>query len=955
MSNYKETLNLPVTAFPMKANLPVREPEMLAHWLSINLYDAVRLRCEGRPKFILHDGPPYANGNIHIGHAVNKILKDIVLKSKTLSGWNAPYVPGWDCHGLPIELETEKKHGKVGEKGLTPAAFRAACRAYAEKQVDIQRTSFKRLGVLGDWDHPYRTMDPAYEADIVRAFADMVESGVVIRGQKPVYWCLACHSSLAEAEVEYQEKNSSALDVAFNVVDPESVWSLLKIKGPAPKKIVLPIWTTTPWTLPANQAVAVNAAARYALVRFTQKEHIHYLIIAQDLIEKTLQRILGSDVIPDSEVLVTFDGSLIGSTTQERAFVYVQHPLENRTVPVLCGDHVTTDAGTGAVHIAPAHGEDDYLLGKKAGLEIKTPIVDGKFYAPEQAWHGDIIRDAEPKIIEALKVANQLLASHALRHSYPHCWRHKIPLIFLATPQRFVSMNAQDFRERALAAIDHVSWMPDWGKARIEGMVRDRPDWCVSRQRIWGVPLCLVVHSETGELHSDMPSLMRKIAQHIEKEGLEFWFKQGDADGKTIWSSEMRDLLGDQCDQYHAMFDVLDVWFDSGVSHAAVLRRRPELGFPADLYLEGSDQHRGWFQSSLLSSVALNDVASYRTVLTHGFTVDAKGRKMSKSLGNVIAPEKVIEKLGADVLRLWISSADYRGEMTVSDEILQRVSDVYRRIRNTARFLLANIFDFDPVKNNVSWAQLPKLDQHVLRTTYRLQKEIQNDFETYQFHLVYQKIQQFCSVDLGGFYLDIIKDRQYTCATDGIARRAAQTTLYHLLHALVRFITPILSFTAEEIWRAMPGRADEDISVFLTQWYDQWPVEAMQSDDSTLDWSSIMQVREAVNGALEVARSENKIGSGLAASVTIKTGEPYYDALHVLGAELRFVLIVSEVIIERDVTPSALTIHVQAAETLKCARCWHHVVDVGTHAEHPEICGRCVMNLGDVGETRHFA
>ncbi|HED52221.1 MAG TPA: isoleucine--tRNA ligase, partial [Gammaproteobacteria bacterium] len=767
MSNYKDTLNLPKTAFPMKANLANREPEMLKYWDDIDLYTNLRKQGEGRPKFVLHDGPPYANGDIHIGHAVNKILKDFIVKSKTLSGFDAPYVPGWDCHGLPIELNVEKKVGKVGRKVDAPT-FRSKCRDYARKQVDGQRKDFIRLGVMGDWEHPYLTMDYHFEADIIRALGRIIANGHLNKGYKPVHWCTDCGSALAEAEVEYEDKTSPAIDVRFSVLDEEALLARCHHpdghKGEGPVSVI--IWTTTPWTLPANRAVSLNPGLDYALVQADLGRGTERLLFAEALLKDAMLRY----DCDKYQVVAYCKGA-------DLEHLKLAHPFYDREVPVILGDHVTTEAGTGAVHTAPGHGQDDYVVGQRYGIPVDNPVgANGVFLEDTELFAGKHVFSANDDVIDVLKAKGMLVHVEALQHSYPHCWRHKTPIIFRATPQWFISMEQKGLRKAALQAIGEVEWLPDWGKARIEGMVQGRPDWCVSRQRTWGVPIALFTHKQTGELHPDTARLIEEVALRVERQGIDAWFEM-----------DAIELLGDETAQYDKVTDTLDVWFDSGTTHQCVLERRKELGFPADLYLEGSDQHRGWFQSSLLTSVAMHGKAPYRQVLTHGFTVDAKGQKMSKSKGNVVAPQKIVNSLGADVLRLWVAATDYRNEMNVSDEILKRTADAYRRMRNTARFLLANIHGFDPAQHLLPPANMLMLDRWVVARAARLQDEVTQAYEAYEFHHIYQKVHNFCAGDLGGFYLDVIKDRQYTTQSDSVARRSAQTAMYHIVEALARW------------------------------------------------------------------------------------------------------------------------------------------------------------------------
>ncbi len=937
MSHYKDTLNLPKTDFPMKANLAEREPHILHKWESLNLYQKIRANQKNAPLFILHDGPPYANGNTHIGHAVNKTLKDIVVKSKTLSGFNAPFVPGWDCHGLPIELRVEKKIGKPGHK-VTHAEFRQACRDYAASQIDIQRSEFKRLGVFGDWENPYITMDFKYEADTIRCLAKIMKNGHLQKGYKPVYWCLDCASALAEAEVEYADKVSPAIDVRFKVVDELAFLMRFKKIEKSHGPISVVIWTTTPWTLPANQAVALNSQTNYVLVACGDER----LVVAEALLNQLMQRY----EIKNFRVL----GEVTGDALEH---VALQHPFYERTVPIVLGDHVTVETGTGAVHTAPAHGQDDYVVGKKYNLPLDNPVGDnGCYISTTPLFAGLHVNAANERIIEELKSHDALLYQTKITHSFPHCWRHKTPLIFRSTPQWFISMEQNNLRMMALAAIENVHWIPDWGQSRIFNMVDKRPDWCISRQRTWGVPIALFLHKETGEAHPRSAELMEQVALQVELKGIDAWYE---LDEKA--------LLGQDAEQYTKCRDILDVWFDSGVTHECVLRQNPDLHFPADLYLEGSDQHRGWFQSSLLTSLAMNHKAPYKTVLTHGYVIDLEGRKMSKSLGNVIAPEKVIQSMGADVLRLWVASIDYRAEINVSEEILQRTSETYRRLRNTARFLLANLDGFDPEKHLVKAEDMLALDRFVANKARLLQEEIIKAYQSYQFHLIYQKVHHFCTVELGGFYLDIIKDRQYTTQTNSLARRSAQTAMFHIIEALVRWLAPILSFTAEEIWQYIPGNRPE--SVFLTTWYTDLPTLA---DDQVMNgayWEKLRLVRDAVNKELEMQRKAGKLGAPLEAEVHLYCSTELKSQLDALENELRFVLITSgadvhlanshlpENVIPTEV--SGLAVQVEAVSYQKCERCWHRRPDVGSDNTHSTLCVRCIENVAGEGEVRKYA
>jgi isoleucyl-tRNA synthetase len=831
MSEYKHTLNLPETSFAMKANLAQREPGMLKRWQEEDVYQQIRDARAGRQKFVLHDGPPYANGDIHIGHAVNKILKDIIVKSKTLSGFDAPYVPGWDCHGLPIELNVEKKVGKAGHK-VDAATFREKCREYAYKQVNGQREDFKRLGVFGDWDNPYLTMDFGFEANIIRALGKIVDNGHLHKGFKPVHWCMDCGSALAEAEVEYKDKTSPAIDVAFAAVDRAAMLAAGGLPADTEGELNLVIWTTTPWTIPANMAVSLHPELDYVWVSYTRSSGETMVVLLADALHESALARYGVEGF-------TVIGRCKGAALEN---LLLQHPLYSRQVPVILGDHVTTDAGTGAVHTAPAHGQDDFVVGKAYGLEVYNPVAaNGTFLPDTEFFAGQHVFKANDNVIEALSERGRLLLHKPLEHSYPHCWRHKSPIIFRATPQWFVSMTQNGLLDTAMKEVDAVNWMPGWGRARIESMMQERPDWCVSRQRTWGAPIALLVHKDTAELHPNTPALIEEIAKRVEGAGIQAWF-----------DLEVSELLGDDASDYVKVSDTLDVWFDSGVTHYAVLAQRDNLQFPADLYLEGSDQHRGWFQSSMLTSVATNGCAPYKSVLTHGFAVDAQGRKMSKSVGNVVAPQKVMNTLGADILRLWVAATDYRNEMTVSDEIFKRTADSYRRIRNTARFLLANMAGFEPQEHAVDLSDMLAMDRWIMHRAAELQDEIVAAYEAYQFHLIYQKLHNFCVLELGGFYLDIIKDRQYTTKPNSLPRRSAQTAMYHIAEALTRWIAPILSFTADELWEHLPG--EHNGTVFAAEWYQGLSrMEADAEMDSDF-WETVQSVKSAVNKVLEGAK-----------------------------------------------------------------------------------------------------
>jgi isoleucyl-tRNA synthetase len=931
MADNKYPLNLPDTTFPMRGDLAKREPQMLAQWQSQQRYQRIRKAPHPKGKFILHDGPPYANGDIHIGHAVNKILKDIILKSKTLDGFDAPYVPGWDCHGLPIELMVEKLHGK----NIAPAQFRELCRAYAAEQVERQKKDFIRLGVLGDWDKPYLTMDFKTEADIIRALGKIFERGYLYQGKKPVNWCMDCGSALAEAEVEYEDKVSPAIDVGFEVADKLALGKAFGVSLPGDAMVYAVIWTTTPWTLPANQAVSVHPEFDYRLIHTTKG----YLVLASELADAGLAR------YGLAEGAVTA-GVCKGAALEN---LPLHHPFYDRIVPVICGEHVTLDAGTGLVHTAPAHGVDDYVVGLKYNLPTDNPVGDdGKFFASvapvgEHALAGLSVWQANPLVLQTLEASGHLLHSEKLKHSYPHCWRHKSPIIFRATPQWFIGMEqgeGKTLRDQANAAVESTEFFPAWGRARLEAMIRNRPDWCVSRQRNWGVPMTLFIHKETGLPHPDTSVLLEKVAKQVERRGIEAWF-----------SLDMADFPEVDASQYKKVTDTLDVWFDSGATHFAVLRQREDLRHPADLYLEGSDQHRGWFQSSLLTGCAIDGRAPYNALLTHGFVVDGKGMKMSKSKGNVIAPQKVMDQYGADILRLWVAATDYSGELSISDEILKRVVESYRRIRNTLRFLLANTSDFDPAQHALPVEQWLEIDRYALALTQKLQDEVRADFSRYEFHLVVQKLTSFCSEDLGGFYLDILKDRLYTAGADSAARRSAQNALYHLTHALIRLMAPILSFTGEEGWSALTGKTEE--GVFEQHWYEL-PASGL-SDVEVAAWWDVRNLRDLVNKKLEEQRSVGSIGSALQAEVAVSVaGEALYETLARLGDDLRFVFITSKAKVA-FAPGDGVRIVVTPSAHAKCDRCWHYREDVGVSAEHPTLCGRCVSNLYGEGEARTYA
>jgi len=942
VTDYKSTINLPVTGFPMKADLAKREPEMLAAWERDDVYGKIRKVAKGRPTFILTDGPPYANGALHLGHSLNKILKDIIVKSRTLDGYDAPYVPGWDCHGLPIEMQVEKTHGRVGQK-INAKAFRAACREYALKQIDLQRGEFKRLGVLGDWDHPYLTMAPRFEAEQLRAFSLIIKNGHLYKGFKPVHWCLNCRSALAEAEVEYEDKTSPSVYVRFAVVDHADLARRMGISHEqlpelSDEPTAIAIWTTTPWTLPANRAVAVHPQFLYSLVEFELGGRRERLLLADELVAAVMQA-LG----------VTTWVAIAQAKGEALEYLALQHPFYDRQVPIILGDHVTLDAGTGAVHTSPGHGLEDYIVGRRYDLEIDNPVGgDGRFLPGTPLFEGEQVFDANAHIIKVLIENEQLLKDEPYHHSYPHCWRHKTPVIFRATPQWFISMEQAGLRKAALEAISHVDWMPEWGEQRITSMIAARPDWCVSRQRTWGVPIPLFVDKASGELHPRTHELIAEVAKLVERDGIDAWF---DLDASA--------QLGVDLNQYDKATDVMDVWFDSGVVHHCVSVIRPEITSPSDLYLEGSDQHRGWFHSSLLTSVAMHGRAPYRAVLTHGFTVDENGRKMSKSLGNILAPQKLTSTLGADVIRLWVAATDYANEMSVSEEIFKRIGDSYRRMRNTLRFLLGNLHGFDPKAHAVPFDDLVAIDQWIIAKTFHLQNDVVTAYRNYEFHKIYQEIHNFCVVELGGFYLDIIKDRLYTTGKESAPRRSAQTAVNHLAQAMVRWLAPILSFTAEEAWSYLPGIPNE--SVFFNTWH-QFPAGAERV--SAINWPALIALKADVARELERLRTLGSLGSSMEADVTVFVPDALAGQFAAMHDELRFLLITGDAKVAPSNTLPATAvkasqeevwIEVKPSTSPKCVRCYQLRADVGSNPNHPQICSRCVSNVEGPGEERRFA
>ena len=940
MKDNTAMLNLPKTSFPMQADLKNKEPQILRRWQEMGLYQRLRESRRGAPQFILADGPPYANGRIHVGHAVNKVLKDIIIKWKSLQGFDAPYVPGWDCHGLPIEHCIEQQLGSAARTMERPA-FRAACRAFAAQQVAAQRDDFIRLGVLGDWDNPYLTMDPAFEAEEVRSLARLLERGHLSRGMKPVLWCSSCRSALAEAEVEYMDRRSTAVHVGFAAVQPERLWAIFGATAQTETPLWV-IWTTTPWTLPANQALAIGPDFDYVLVACRQDGRARLLIMAEALCTAVL------------EAIGAIEPTILGKTRGENLVdLQAQHPFMNRAVPILSGVHVTLEMGTGIVHTAPAHGEEDFALGMRHGLEpCQLVLGDGRFAQDLGRLSGLTLNEAQPVLLELLQEHQALLAAHPYPHSYPHCWRHKTPLFYRTTWQWFIAMEQNHLRGRALEAIGQVTWIPTWGKERIEGMVRNRPDWCISRQRLWGVPICLFIHRQTGESHPRSAALMHAVADRIAEQGLDAWDALDPAE-----------LLGEEAAAYDKSTDVLDVWFDSGLVHTCVLRQRPELHAPADMYLEGSDQHRGWFQSSLLTSVALYDAPPYRAVLTHGFTVDAQGHKMAKSKGNVIAPQEVCDTLGADVLRWWIAATDYRGEIHISNEILKRMAEAYRRIRFTLRYCLSNLFDFSPDEHTLPLGQLLAFDRYVATRLAITQRLVQEAYDSHQFHVATQHIHQFCVVELGHVALDVLKDRLYTMPASSHGRRSAQTLLHHIARCLLQWIAPILSFTADEAWAHLPAPGAD--SVLLATWQ---PLDQSLDDSAMALWDELLVVRQGVTKAIEQAREAGLLGGSLEAGVVIEAPAPLVKRWQVLGDELHFLFLTSRaelvtshaaqslarsISVPWMVQGEQLTLTVYPLMGKKCERCWHRRDDVGSLAEHPDWCPRCAGNVAGPGEARH--
>ena len=927
MTDYSKTVNLYESPFPMRGNLAKREPAWVKQWQDEKRYQKLRQIAAGRPKFILHDGPPYANGDIHIGHAVNKILKDIIIRSKTLAGFDAPYVPGWDCHGLPIEVMVEKLHGK----DMPHSKFRELCREYAGEQILRQKKDFVRLGVIGNWENPYLTMDYKTEADTVRTLGEIYKAGYLYKGAKPVQFCLDCGSSLAEAEVEYKDKVSHAIDVKYLFNDNAALAAAFRLPELSGEAFAV-IWTTTPWTLPASQAISAGTDIVYQLIDTPKGK----LVLAKDLAEDALKR-------------YEFAGCSVLAETTGAALenLKLTHPFLPREILMLNGSHVTTDAGTGLVHTAPAHGLEDYAVCNQYGIELYNPVnAQGRYISEVPRLAGMTVWEANQPVIDWLAENDRLLKHGKIEHSYAHCWRHKTPLIYRATGQWFIGMDkagvsGKTLRNNALKAVDDTEFFPAWGRARLQAMIEGRPDWVVSRQRFWGTPMTFFVHKETGELHPNSADLLEQVAQKIEQKGINAWFE--------LDKSEL--LSPEDCEQYDKLTDTMDVWFDSGSTHYSVLKQRHELAWPADLYLEGSDQHRGWFQSSMLTGCATMGRAPYKQLLTHGFVVDQNGRKMSKSIGNVVAPQEVYNEFGADILRLWTAATDYSGELAISKEILKRVTESYRRIRNTLSFLFANLKDFNPIEDAIPQADMVEIDRYALVLARQLQEKIAGEYyPRYAFHFAVQDLVQFCSEDLGAFYLDILKDRLYTTKTDSHARRSAQTALYHITRSLVLLMSPILCFTAEEAWDIIGGGETDSV---LYHTLHNFPTMPSASEEALVaKWAAIREARSAVSAAIEPLRVDKSVGSSLQAEVKLTAPDVIYEALAALGDELRFVMLVSKIELAQG---DELLASVAPSAQQKCERCWHYVESVGTVAAHPTLCARCVENIDGKGENRVHA
>ncbi|PPI87955.1 isoleucine--tRNA ligase [Candidatus Pantoea edessiphila] len=933
MIDYKSTLNLPKTSFPMKGNLVNNEPEILKHWYDDNIYEIVRKAKKGKKFFVLHDGPPYANGQIHIGHSVNKILKDIIIKSKGMSGYDAPYIPGWDCHGLPIEHKIEQMVGKPGEK-ISYSDFRKLCRQFAQEQVEQQKIDFTRLGILGNWNNPYLTMDFITEANIIRTLGKIVNNGYLYKGEKPVYWCIDCRSSLAEAEVEYCDKISPSIDVIFKCVNSDIICNIFNVSQKV-NSVGLVIWTTTPWTIPSNCAISLHPEFYYQLIKINDL----FLIFAKDLVESSLKRI----GINNWTVL----GECKGKELELKEF---QHPIFNTYSPVVLSEHVKLDTGTGAVHIASSHGLDDYSICQKYGINnINLISPEGLYLSGIHPLLDNVnIFEGNNIVIDLLKNKNALLSTRNLLHNYPYCWRHKTPIIFQTTPQWFINMNHKKLRTRSLKHIKNVKWIPSWGQSCMESMILNRPDWCISRQRIWGVPIPLFIHKKTEQLHPDTSNIIDKVANLVEKHGIQIW-----------WDLDQNNFI-QEADDYFKVTDTLDVWFDSGSTIFTVVGTRSDFkNKQPDMYLEGLDQYRGWFMSSLVVSTAISNESPYRQVLTQCFTVDGNGRKMSKSIGNVVSPKSVIKKFGADILRLWVASTDYKTEMTISDAILKYSADSYRKIRNTVRFLLANLHDFDPNVNLVKPDNMLILDKWIVGRAQATQKDIIGFYEKYNFHNVIKRLVYFCSIELSSFYLDIIKDRQYTMKENSFARRSCQTALWHIIEALVRWIAPVLSFTADEIWKHLSGNRTK--YVFTEEWYIN--LFGLSKNDILDDnyWNDLINIKSEVNKVIEKARKNNIIGSSLEANINLYVGSELSKKLAILGNELKFVFLISSVQILNYKNASNnlyqseifedLKIELHKVKGKKCPRCWHYNDE---NSMNNSICNRCYINIFGKGEERKF-
>ncbi|RJP77901.1 MAG: isoleucine--tRNA ligase [Desulfobacteraceae bacterium] len=930
--DYKNTLNLPNTQFPMKASLAGKEPVQLEQWEKDRLYEKIRKASKGKDKFILHDGPPYANGHIHIGTAMNKILKDIIVRSKQMEGFDAPYVPGWDCHGLPIEHNVDQKLGSK-KNGMTQVEIRKECRSYAEGFIDIQREEFKRLGVMGEWDNPYLTMKYRYEAIIARECCKFALQGSLFKSKKPIHWCCSCKTALAEAEIEYADDKSPSVFVKFALKD-SSDHAIPELSG---KKTSVVIWTTTPWTLPANLAIALHPDFIYAAVEISGSE---VLILAKDLVEGCMKTF----GMKDYTIIREFDAK----TLERKACV---HPFYNRESMIILGDHVTLDAGTGCVHTAPGHGREDYEISLQYGIDAYSPVEDnGCFSDDVEFFSGQFVFKANHEIIQKLKENNALLAEEKIDHSYPHCWRCKKPVIFRATPQWFISMDKTNLREKSLKEIDRVKWIPSWGRERIYGMIENRPDWCVSRQRSWGVPITVITCEKCDTIHIN-ETIVEKIFSLFDEHGADAWLE------KDVSEFLEPGAVCQKCGStsFVKETDILDVWFDSGVSHAAVLEERDYLAWPADLYLEGSDQHRGWFHSTLLTAVETRNSAPYKSVLTHGFVVDAAGKKMSKSVGNVVAPKEVIQKYGAEILRMWVAASDYRDDVRISDAILKQLSDAYRRIRNTCRFIIGNISDFQPEQDAVSLEEMTDIDRFALHKLCDIVNKARKAYHTYEFHIIYHALYNYCTVDLSAFYLDILKDRLYTSPPKSIRRRSAQTAMHIILDSIVKIMAPIMPFTSEEIWSYMPETGTKEESVHMSA----LPVvdEKWKQDSLARKWEKMIIVRGEITKALEAARVKKLIGHPLDASITIQTTGDLFALLDSYANELKSIFIVSKVQLTREKlqgdvfsgeTKEEINILIEAASDQKCERCWIYDPSVGQHSEHPTICTRCCTALAEL-------